>query len=308
MTDRPTVLLAQPNLTFMEATLSRDYEVVRLWESAEPDRIADARAMVVMGEVSVSEDLINRLPNLGLIACFTVGYDGIDIAWAAQRGIAVTHAVGVNDEDVADHAIGLIIAQRRAIVAGDRRLREGQWESRTRVRTRSLRNAKLGIVGLGNIGMAVAERAEAMHLEVSWWGPNPKPARWPRSESLLELARSNDILLVSARAHPGNVGLISKRIIEALGPQGLLVNVARGQLVDEDSLIAALKDGRLGAAALDVYEKEPTPVSRWANVPNTVLTPHAAGATNEAVSQMSDMVQANLAAFFASAALPNQAI
>lgn len=307
MTDRPTILLAHPNLASMEAKLSLDYEVVRLWESNASDRIVNVRAMIVMGDIQVSDDLINRMPKLGLIACFTVGYDGIDVAWAAKRGIAVTHAVGVNDEDVADHAIGLIIAQRRAIVAGDRRIREGQWDPRIRMRTNSLRNAKLGIVGLGSIGMAVAERAEAMRVEVSWWGPTPKSAKWPRSESLLELARSNEILVVAARSHPKNVGLISKEIIEALGPQGLLVNVARGQLIDEEALIVALKMGKLGAAALDVYEQEPTPVSRWADVPNTVLTPHTAGATHEAASQMASMVRANLAAFFASKPLPNQA-
>jgi lactate dehydrogenase-like 2-hydroxyacid dehydrogenase len=264
--------------------------------------------MIAAGEFAIPPALVDRMPKLGLIACFTVGYDGIDVPWAKARGIAVSHAHDVNDEDVADHAIGLIIGHRRAIVAGDRKLRAGGWDKRQKPFTPSLGGARLGIVGLGSIGEAVAARAAAMRMTMAWWGPNPKPdAAWPRAESLVALARDSDILVVAARAHGGNVGLISAEVIEALGPDGLLVNVARGQLVDEDALIAALKDGRLGGAALDVYETEPTPAERWADVPNTVLTPHTAGATQEAVQKMAQMLLANLAAFFAGKELPNPA-
>jgi lactate dehydrogenase-like 2-hydroxyacid dehydrogenase len=308
VTDRPTILIAQPHLAPVIGLLAPHYDVLRLWEPEDEARIAEARAMVAAGEFAIPPELVDRMPKLGLIACFTVGYDGIDVPWAKARGIAVTHAHDVNDEDVADHAIGLIVGHARAIVSGDRRLRAGGWDKREKPFTRSLGGMKLGIVGLGSIGVAVATRAEAMRMRVAWWGPSPKPgAAWPRAESLVALAKESDILVVAARAHGGNVGLISKEVIEALGPQGLLVNVARGQLVDEEALIAALKDGRLGGAALDVYETEPTPVERWADVPNTVLTPHTAGATNEAVQQMAAMLMANLAAFFAGEALPNPA-
>ncbi len=308
MTDRPILLVAQPHLAPVIGLLSPHYEVLRLWEPEEEARIAEARAMVAAGEFAIPPALVDRMPKLGLIACFTVGYDGIDVPWAKARGIAVSHAHDVNDEDVADHAIGLIIGHRRAIVAGDRRLRAGGWDKRQKPFTPSLGGAKLGIVGLGSIGEAVATRAAAMRMAIAWWGPNPKPdAAWSRAESLVALARDSDILVVAARAHGGNVGLISAEVIEALGPDGLLVNVARGQLVDEDALIAALKDGRLGGAALDVYETEPTPTGRWADVPNTVLTPHTAGATQEAVKKMAQMLLANLAAFFAGKDLPNPA-
>jgi lactate dehydrogenase-like 2-hydroxyacid dehydrogenase len=308
MTDRPIVLVAQPHLAPVIALLAPHYEVLRLWEPGDAPRIPEARAMVAAGEFAIPPALVERMPALGLIACFTVGYDGIDVAWAQARGIAVTHAHNVNDEDVADHAIGLIVGQTRAIVAGDRRLRAGGWDRREKPFTRSLGGMRLGIVGLGSIGEAVAVRAAAMRMRVAWWGPNPKPgAAWPRAESLVALAEGSDILVVAARAHGGNAGLISAGVIDALGPQGLLVNVARGQLVDEEALIAALKDGRLGAAALDVYATEPTPVARWADVPNTVLTPHTAGATSEAVQQMAAMLMANLKAFFAGEALPNPA-
>ena len=165
--------------------------------------------------------------------------------------------------------------------------------------TRSLNGQRLGVVGLGHIGEAVARRAEALRMAVKWWGPRDKVAAWPRAGSLLELARDSDILVVACKADDGNVGLVSREVIEALGPDGLLVNVARGQLVDEAALIAALKDGRLGQAALDVFEDEPTEPARWADAPNTVLTPHTGGATTEAVQGMLRLLMQNLEAAFA---------
>ena len=294
------VILAAPVLARVLPLLAAQYDVLPLWEEASRARIAEAQALVVIGETPLDTALVEQMPQLGLIACFTVGYDGIDVDWAKARGLAVTHAPGANAEDVADHAIGLILGHRRQIVAGDRTVRADTWRPENRAFTRSLAGAKLGIVGLGDIGVAVARRAEAMRMRVGWWGPNAKPdAEWPRTESLVQLARESEILVVAARAHAGNAGLISRQVIEALGPDGLLVNVARGSLVDEDALIAALQDGRLGGAALDVFETEPTPARRWADVPNTVFTPHTAGSTQDAVQRMVAMLFANLAAFFA---------
>ena len=136
-------------------------------------------------------------------------------------------------------------------------------------------------------------------MKVAWWGPNPKPdVGWPRAESLVQLARDSDVLVVACRADEANRGLISREVMEALGPDGLLVNVSRGQVVDEDAAIALLRSGRLGGAALDVFVEEPTPADRWADVPNTVLTPHTGGATNEAVQGMLALLMANLAAHF----------
>ena len=132
------------------------------------------------------------------------------------------------------------------------------------------------------------------------WGPRPKPdAPWPRREGLLDLAAWSDILLIACRAEPGNAGMVSRQVIEAVGPRGLIVNVAHGSIVDEDALIAALEDGRLGRAALDVFREEPTPLSRWADVPNTVLTPHSAGSTREGVPRMIGQAIDNVRRFFA---------
>jgi phosphoglycerate dehydrogenase-like enzyme len=180
-------------------------------------------------------------------------------------------------------------------------LRDGRWRSGKRpAARRSLGGQKIGIVGLGDIGKAMAVRAEAFGMQVSWWGPRPKPdARWPRVDSLLELAKASDILALCAQATPENEGMVSREVIEALGPEGILVNVARGSLVDEDEMIAALKDGRLGAAGLDVFVEEPTPPERWAGLDNVALTPHFAGGTRESVVNMTGQALENLRRHFA---------
>ena len=300
MSDKPAVLIMQRHLAPLSAFLEGAYAVHRFWEGPPVEAASAIEAMVVAGEFPLDKHLIESLPRLKLIACFTSGYDGIDVAWARERGLAVTHAPGVNHEDVADHALGLILGHRRQIVSGDRALRAGEWTPDAKTITRSLNGQRVGIVGLGLIGQALARRAEACRMKVAWWGPNPKPdAAWPRAESLEALARDSDVLVVACRADEANRGLVSREVMEALGPDGLLVNVARGQVVDEDAAIELLRSGRLGGAALDVFVEEPTPAERWAEVPNTVLTPHTGGATTEAVQGMLGLLLANLSAHFA---------
>ena len=299
MTDRPAVLIMQRHLGQLTPFLEGNWTVYRFWEGPPAEADHAIQALIVAGEFELDKDLIERLPNLKLIACFTSGYDRIDMAWCRARGLPVTHAPGVNHEDVADHAIGLILAARRQIAAGDRDLRAGRWTADSKLMTPSLKGQRLGIVGLGRIGEAIAHRAEAFRMRVAWWSPRERHAAWPRAESLIALAKDSDILVVACRADDDNIGLISREVIAALGPQGLLVNVARGQIIDEDALIDALKSGGLGQAALDVFEREPVEPARWADVPNTVLTPHTAGATREAVQGMLMLLLENLQALFA---------
>jgi lactate dehydrogenase-like 2-hydroxyacid dehydrogenase len=309
MTDKPAILVVQPHLGPFAALLEDEFTVWRLWQAPPLEATATIGALVVAGEFPLERALAERLPNLGLIACFTAGYDGVDLAWAAERGLKVSHSPGVNHEDVADLALGLMLAAWRGLVEGDAIVREGRWRPTEKRITASLSGRRLGVVGLGDIGKAVARRAEAFGLEVAWWGPNEQPdAAWPRAENLLALAAQSDILVVAARASEDNRGLIDRAVIDALGPHGLLVNVSRGQLVDEDALIAALKDGRLGMAALDVFEAEPTPAARWADVPNVVLSPHTAGATAAAVPKMLALTRENLRRFFAGEPLANPVV
>jgi lactate dehydrogenase-like 2-hydroxyacid dehydrogenase len=296
----PVILISHPVMAGLEPVFAgAGLKMARAWELSDADR-AQVRVILHAGEFKLAPEELLALPKLGLVACVSTGYDGVDVAWCRARGLEVTHADGLNAEDVADHAIGLLIAAWRNIPVGDSRVREGRWRHEDRMTPQpSLNRRKLGIVGLGNIGVAVARRAEAMRLQISWWGPRDKPSPWPRAESLLALARNSDILLVACRADHTNRGMISREVIEAVGPAGVIVNVARGALVDEVALIAALKAGTLWRAALDVFETEPTPGERWADVPGTVFSPHTAGVNTEAVPLMVAQAIENVRLFLA---------
>ncbi len=302
--EKPHIVISHEMLMPLQPLLEGAYVVHRLWDYPDPLAFLEGpgqsvRAIVHAGEMVLGKDLLSEMPRLGLIACVSVGYDGVDVSWCKARGISVTHSTGLNAADVADHAVGLVLAAWRGIVEGDQRLRAGHWSSAERMSPRhGLRGRKAGIVGLGHIGEAVARRLEVFEMKVSWWGPRPKDTDRPRAESLMALARNSDVLVVCARPDPTNHRMINKAVIEALGPQGLLVNVARGSLVDEAELIAALRDGRLGMAALDVFEKEPTPPSLWLNVPHAVLTPHLAGATLDSIPAMVNLTLENLRCYF----------
>lgn len=274
-----------------------DYDSEAAMAAAHPD----LRALVVIGGQTLTPQTVELFPQLGLICCFGVGYDGVDLAHAAARGIAVTNSPNVNHEDVADHALGLFIALVRNIVSGHARVTGPAWSTGERGGMwPSLRQLKAGIVGMGAIGQAIARRLPPFGVQVSWWGPNPKPELGlPRAGSVLQLARDCDVLFMAGRADETSRGLISAEVIEALGPNGYLINTSRGFTVDEDALIAALKAKRLAGAALDVFLQEPTPPARWADVPNTVLTPHTGGGGRGAIEAQTRLVLANLAAFFA---------
>jgi lactate dehydrogenase-like 2-hydroxyacid dehydrogenase len=278
------------------------YEVRRISTLTEAEK-PRVRAMMQLGDGGMSREFLSSLPNLGLIACIPVGFEAVDVDWCRARGIVVTAADGLNAEDCADLAMGLLLGAWRNVAAGDRLVRAGAW-ARERLAPRpGLRGHKVGIVGLGHIGEAIALRCEPFGLEVSWWGPNAKPARWPRAASLMDLARDSDILVVACRASPTNRGMISAEVIDALGPDGMIVNVARGSIIDEDALIAALKEGRLGRAGLDVFQQEPTPAERWADVPGTVLTPHSAGATTNSIPLLGAQALENVRRFMAGEAV-----
>lgn len=303
-TSRPILLFSDPILKFMEGAAT-GYEVLRLWEY--PDLAAFAagpgqgvEAVLYAGETVLPADFIDALPKLKLIACVSVGYDGVDAQRARARGVEVTHAAWLNAEDVADHAMALTLAAWKGVLAGHEHVMSGRWMAGERLRPfGSLTGKTLGVVGLGHIGEGVARRAEAFGMTVQWWAPRAKDAVWPRADSLLALAEASDVLVIAARGEPANRGLIDRAVIEAVGPRGLIVNVSRGWIIDEDAMIAALRDRRLGMAGLDVFAVEPTPAERWADVPNVVLTPHAAGSSAETVVRLMDQAWENLRRQFA---------
>lgn len=288
-------LLVHPSLGFFETRLI-DYDVVH-W----PTDRTDVRAAITIGHVGISNAMIDALPELRCIVCFGVGVDGLDLAYCKQRGIAITHGRDINHEDVADVAIGLMIARLRLFTEGERVLREGKWTPPLAVPPQKrLRGRKLGIVGMGAIGQAIAMRAQAFGVEIKWYGPRAKPdVAFAYEPDLLKLAEWCDVLAVAARGDKTTEGIINAEIIKAIGSDGVLINISRGNVIDEDALIAALKSGALGGAGLDVFVEEPTPVSRWIDVPNCTLTPHLGGGTREALWEGSQNVMENLRRFYA---------
>lgn len=288
-------LLVHPPLGLFEMRLT-DYEVVH-W----PTDRKDIRAAVTIGHVGISNEMIDALPELGCIVCFGVGVDGIDLAYAKQRSVAISHGRDINHEDVADVAIGLIIARLRLFTEGEKVLREGTWTPPLAVPPQKrLRGRKVGVVGMGAIGAAIAHRAQAFGMEIKWYGPRAKPdVKYSYEPYLMKLAAWCDILAVAARGDKTTEGIINADVIKAVGSDGIIVNISRGIVIDEDALIAALKSGALGGAGLDVFVDEPTPIERWKDVPNTTLTPHLGGATREALWEGSQNVLENLRRFYA---------
>jgi len=311
MTNKPTLLIDTPLLAGLKPRLSQDYEVLTLWDQPDFDAFAagpgQAVRVIFGGFGKIDREMVEKLPNLGLIARIGTGYDSVDIPHARAHGVEVSNTPGVNADDVADVALALLLGVVRGIAEGDRLVRSGGWTQEHRGAARgSMKGLKVGVVGLGAIGEAVAERTLAFKADVRWWGPRPKPdAAWPMAESLMALADWSDALMICARADASNTRLIDGAVLDALGAAGVVVNITRGGIIDEDAMIARLRDGRLGGAGLDVFEEEPTPASRWADVPNTLLTPHIGGNTRGALRAMVAVALENVRAFLAGEPLPN---
>lgn len=297
MTTR-AVLVASPFLLERRAAWDEGYDLYSPADVADP-AIAARIEVIVTGGDALDVALVDTLPNLGLVACFSTGYAGIDHAHLLRRGIPLTTAAGVNAHDVADHAIALFLALWHQIPRNDRVVRAGRWRDGQPPRP-TLRGKRAGILGLGRIGRAIADRATVFGMDVRWWGPSAKPeAPYVRAENLVELARWSDVLFIASLAVPQNAGQVDKAAIGALGATGMLVNVSRGLLIDEPALIDALRGGKLGGAALDVFADEPTDPSLWADLDTVLLAPHLAGYTREAGADMIAQLRENVQRFFA---------
>ena len=270
---------------------------------------ARVTALVTNGIRGAEKALIDLFPNLQIIASLGIGIDAIDFETVRARKLVVTNTPNVVADDVADLAMGMLIDRLRHLVDGERFVRAGKWGSGPYPLARSLTGKRLGIVGLGAIGSALAQRAEAFKLRVKWNGPRPKPQQpYEYVPDLEQLARDSDVLVVACSGGAATHHLIDARILAALGPQGVLVNVARGSVVDIEALMAALRTGQLGSAALDVLEGQPQVPPELLTLPNVLLTPHLGTNTRETRATMGAMVIANLVAHFEGRRPPNLVI
>ena len=264
------------------------------------------RAIAGSGESRVGAALMDRLPALQIISVMGVGYDGIDVAGAKARNVVVTHTPGVLNDDVADLAIGLMLATARAIPQSDRHVRAGLWPSGPMPLARKVSGARLGLVGMGRIGQAIAQRANAFAMSVAYTARSAKAELSYRYlPSARALAAESDFLVVITPGGTGTRKLIDAEVLAALGADGILVNVARGSVVDETALIDALQRGVIAGAGLDVFESEPNVPQALRDLNNVVLTPHIGSATGATRRAMADLAFANLHALFNGRPLPS---
>ena len=258
------------------------------------------RAIAASGESKVPRELIAQLPALEIVSVFGVGYDGVDVAAARERGIAVTHTPNVLNDEVADLALALVLAVSRRLVEADRYVRSGSWTKGPMPLARKVSGARMGIVGLGRIGMAIAKRAEAFGMSIAYTSRNARAdVPYPYHGSAEALAREVDFLVVITPGGAATRKLIDAKVLAALGKDGYLVNVARGSVVDEQALVRALREGTIAGAGLDVFENEPDVPSELFALDNVVLTPHVGSATWQTRQAMADLAFANLEAHFA---------
>ncbi len=249
--------------------------------------------------------LIAILPKLEIVSLFGVGLDLVDLSAARERGILVTNTPDILNNEVADLGVGLMLASARQILIADRFVREGRWEKGPIAFGRSVGGKTMGVVGLGGIGRAIADRGAAFNMRVVYHGPRPKPdVPYAYVADLTELARQSDYLVVACKGGPTTRHLISAEVMHALGPRGTLINIARGSVVDEAALIAALAEGRLGFAALDVFANEPRVSPALLALPNVIVQPHHGSATIETRTAMGQLMVDNIAAHFEGRPLP----
>lgn len=283
-----------------ERWLGNHYRLTRADRDAVPDDVAArARALITSGLDGAPAALIDRMPKLEIIAVNSVGYDLVAMDRALARRIPVTHTPDVLTDDVADLAIGLMIMTSRRLAQADRFVRAGRWTAEKFPVAGKVSGKRLGILGLGRIGRAIAARAEAFGMTIAYTDRAKMETPHRFLPDLISLAKESDFLMVAASAGPDARHMVNAEVLAALGPEGILINIARGSVVDEAALVAALETGRLGGAGLDVFEHEPNVPVALMGRDDVVLLPHIASSTRETRGRMSQLVIENLEAWFA---------
>lgn len=303
-TRKPDILMPSPMMPLIVEQLESFGTLHKLWEApdaeAELARIAPRIVGMAAGFSHQKTDgaFMGRFPNLKIVSSFGVGYDHVDAVWAGKHGIVVTNTPDVLNEEVADTALGLLLATVRRLPQADRYLRDSKWMQGPFPLSDSLRGKTMGILGLGRIGKAIARRAEACGLKVAYHGRSRQAdVAYPYHASLVEMARAVDILMVITPGGPATNKLVNAEVLEALGPKGVLINVARGSVVDEAALVAALQAGKISAAGLDVFEVEPCVPAELIAMDNVVLLPHVGSASVATRRAMAQLVVDNLVSF-----------
>lgn len=306
---KPDILILMPLIERWHDELAEEFTIhfVRPgedWESVLKTAGDRIRAVVTNGTTGIDAAAINSLPNLEIIASFSAGYEGVDLDAARARNVSVTHGPGVNAASAADHAMGLLLAVQRGIVRRDKGLRNGAW-GETRGLSPTITGKSLGILGLGAVGSEITKRAAGFDMTIAYHNRRPRAgSSYHYADSPAALAERSNYLIACCPGGESTRHIIDAEVLRALGPEGYVVNIARGSVVDTVALIAALNNGVIAGAALDVFENEPEIPKGLFEVDNVVLSPHVAGFTPEAFRGGFELVRDNLRAHLTGNPLP----
>ncbi|CAL9241418.1 unnamed protein product [Arabidopsis halleri] len=303
------VLMMCPMSSYLENELEKRFNLLRFWTCPEKSAFLEThrnsiRAVVGNASAGADAQLINDLPKLEIVSSFSVGLDKIDLGKCKEKGIRVTNTPDVLTEDVADLAIGLILALLRRLCECDRYVRSGKWKQGDFQLTTKFSGKSVGIIGLGRIGTAIAKRAQAFSCPINYYSRTVKPdVPYKYYPTVVDLAQNSDILVVACPLTDQTRHIVDRQVMDALGAKGVLINIGRGPHVDEQELVKALTEGRLGGAALDVFEHEPHVPEELFGLENVVLLPHVGSGTVETRNAMADLVVGNLEAHFSGKSL-----
>lgn len=303
MTTRPILIVANQFHAPTIERLDQTFETVHLWKLSHETKLAtlaelEGRCHAAASASWATDPLLYTLKSLRLIACFGVGVDGIDFRKTAELGIRVSNTPGVLDDAVAEIALGLVLSCARRLVSADSFVRAGSWQQRPFPFGMGLARKTIGIAGLGRIGLEIAKRCESFKMRVAYHNRSPREIDYDYYSSLEDLAAASDILINVLPGGPATANRLGVEVFRALGPEGIFINVGRGQSVDELALVKALEAGEIAGAGLDVYAQEPNVPAALTGRDDVVLLPHIGSSTKETRMAMGELVRQNLDAFF----------
>jgi len=290
----------------MQAEIDRRFTPIHHSNPQAPAPAGNFQAILIRSNTKLPEELVKQIPSIRMVATCGVGYDNLPLAYLKEQGIKASNTPGVLNDAVCELAVGMMLALLRQLPQAQAYVTSTAWSKAPFKLTTTLAGKRVGIVGMGRIGQDLAKRLEPFKVEIAYSGPNAKSLPYTYYPDVQELAQHCDILFLACPATSETNKMISAQVLEALGPSGYLINIARGSVVDESALLYALQHKKIAGAALDVFENEPTPNPAFLNLDNVLLTPHIGSATSETRIAMTNLAVDNLEAFFTQQTLPSE--